>query len=238
MEGPDREGRGLHGSAPAVIRPPRTRPRMVPRVQELVVILLGSLLCLTVPAHGQAPRLSGGDGNFLEWMGLEAGVILAYDMGGIYSCPRVGDPVTIDGRRYAPIGKFDWQGPERVRVPLDGSISLAPPPAETAVSVYDSLFYSNWLMWSHTLDFALNAFTDRDGWVAVGHPDSLPRYLLYRWCTHCDDAGSTVLLEKGKGIVWMTWDSYLGRSRIKQVERSLCCEDATECGSRSSRDRQ
>lgn len=220
----DREGRRVHERTTAVIRFPPSRCGIRTRIQELFTIILGLPLCLAVPAHGQAPQLPGEEGtNLLEWMGHEPGDVLAYDMGGIFSCPRVGDPITIDGRRYAPIEEFEWQGPLRVLIPLDGSVSLAPPPAETAEFVFDSLFFSTSLKLSHSLDFALNAFTDRDGWVAVvEQPDSPPRYLLYRWCTECDDAGTTVLLERGKGILWMTWDSYMGRGRIIGTDESAC----------------
>jgi len=162
-------------------------------------------------------------------MGYEPGEVLAFVVGGERICTRVGDPLTIGEARYVPIEGLDWPGLARVLVPLDGSVSLwAPPPADSLPIAIEGLTPPSELTWVRSLVYAFNPPALHDGWFAVGEADSSPRYLVHRWCSACMDTGTTVVLGRRMGILWVEWTTFSGPERMVPARLEICTgpEDA------------
>jgi len=175
----------------------------MPRSRIVLPPLLGACT-LALLALGAAPA-AGQDSSppsLLAWMGLEEGdtmVFAASDGGRI--CVTVGAPRRIGDRAFAPLFGLTWPGlasDSRILVPLDGTLGLAvdrtPGPGPNAES-----------------------FLEPDGWRA-GTDWRAAETLVYSSCPLCVDAGTTVVLEKGHGIVSISRQSIVGPTSLTRVE--------------------
>ncbi|HUP00946.1 MAG TPA: hypothetical protein VM737_05425 [Gemmatimonadota bacterium] len=168
------------------------------------------------PGTARAPELFG-DETLLEWLGLVPGEMLAFiDGRGERVCVRVGEPVRLGGRAWVPLQALPWPGlptDSQVLLPLDGSLMLGvirtpgprphvepliPGPLAGPDAGPDSLPF---------LADAGPVWTGRvhlsDGWHAIGGSPESPEALLYTWCSHCMDARTKVLFERGRGIAFV-----------------------------------
>ncbi len=159
--------------------------------------VLSLLALISVPARAQAPAR-----NLLAWMGLEAGDTMVFETSeGGRICVTVGPPRRIGDREFAPLFGLTWPGlasDSRILVPLDGALGFAvdrtPGPRPTA-----------------------EPFLARGGWRTGADWREAER-LVYSSCPLCVDAGTTVVLERGKGIVSIARQSLVGPSSLIRVE--------------------
>jgi hypothetical protein len=174
----------------------------MPRSRIAFPPLLG-ISVLALLALGAAPA-AGQDSSppsLLAWMGLEEGDTMAFaasDGGRI--CVTVGAPRRIGDRSFAPLFGLTWPGlasDSRILVPLDGTLDLAvdrtPGPRPSAES-----------------------FLEPDGW-RTGTDWRAAETLVYSSCPLCVDAGTTVVLEKGHGIVSISRQSIVGPTSLTRV---------------------
>ena len=170
------------------------------RIFPLPVLAAGVVACLALaaaPAAGQGfPTPS-----LLAWMGLEEGDTMAFaasDGGRI--CVTVGAPRRIGDREFSPLFGLTWPGlasDSRILVPLDGTLGFAvdrtPGPRPSAES-----------------------FLGPGGW-RTGADWRAAQTLVYSSCPLCVDAGTTVVLEKGHGIVSISRQSIVGPTSLTRV---------------------
>lgn len=175
--------------------------------------LLGAC-ALALLALGAAPA-AGQDSSppsLLAWMGLEEGDTMAFAAsGGGRICVTVGAPRRIGDRAFAPLFGLTWPGlasDSRILVPLDGTLGLAvdrtPGPRPSAES-----------------------FLEPDGW-RTGADWRSAETLVYSSCPLCVDAGTTVILEKGHGIVSISRQSIVGPTSLIRIEGG--CAERDEVG--------
>ena len=173
---------------------PRSRVALPPLFG---VCVLAFLALGAAPAAGQ----DSSNPSLLAWMGLEEGDTMAFatsDGGRI--CVTVGAPRRIGDRAFAPLFGLAWPGlasDSRILVPLDGTLGLAvdrtPGPRPSAES-----------------------FLEPDGW-RTGPDWRAAETLVYSSCPLCVDAGTTVVLEKGHGIVSISRQSIVGPTSLTRV---------------------
>ena len=173
-------------------------------------LLLVALLASAAPAAGQVARVPGG-GTLLEWMGLEPGDSFVLEGPGGRSCVTVGAPFRAEGGRWAPLRGLPWPGlasDSRIVVPLDGALDLAvvrtPGPRPRPVSLLPAGAHAGWS-------------------IGAGGKDD-PDVLVYRHCAMCSDAGTTVILERGRGIRSIAITTIAGTETLARVDDALCAE--------------
>lgn len=174
---------------------PRSRIALPPLLGACVLALLA---LGAAPAAGQdsLPR------SLLAWMGLEEGDTMAFEASdGGRICVTVGAPRRIGDREFSPLFGLTWPGlasDSRILVPLDGTLGFAvdrtPGPRPSAES-----------------------FLEPDGW-RTGADWRAAETLVYSSCPLCVDAGTTVVLEKGHGIVSISRQSIVGPTSLTRVE--------------------
>jgi hypothetical protein len=165
------------------------------RVSALV--LLAVLALSATPARAQVP-----DPSLLAWMGLEEGDTMAFEgSDGGRICVTVGAPRRMGDREFAPLYGLTWPGfasDSRILVPLDGtlgfSVDRTPGPRPSA-----------------------EPFLEPGGWRAGADWRAAER-LVYSSCPLCVDAGTTVVLEKGNGIVSISRQSIVGPTSLTRIE--------------------
>jgi hypothetical protein len=191
------------------------------------------LIVLTVslpqPALAQG-RVPGGT-TLLDWLGLEPGEHLTY-MGDSSEpmCVEVGGPITLDGRRYAPLMGISWPGlasDGQVFLPLDGTLGIG----VIRGPVLDPAEGFDWLLPPLTTRFVQRSQLAHpgalpgDGWYAIGEEPSDPFALLYVWCQTCSDAGTYVWMEKGRGITRIEERTIAGPQRLELVAEGCESDD-------------
>lgn len=199
-------------------------------------LLITALFCLLTPAAGVAQATDPLMGmSLLEWMGLEPGQTQVFVADGERLCVTVEEPRSIDGRSYAELRGLRWPGlasDSRVLVPLDGTIGLSmiatpgPRPRPRAL-----LAPPDTLRWGLPPGAKPGVLTDpslpiprvEDGWYVLGPRDD-PRQLVHVSCSMCSDAGTRVVLEKGRGIRSVTTTTIVGTETLRRDDDSLCAE--------------
>lgn len=201
----------------------------VTRILPSILVLLA---LSATPALSQGPRVPGG-GSLLEWMGLEPGESLVYEIDGKRTCVTVGEPFRIDGRSFAALTGLEWPGlasDSRILVPLDGSLSLAviatpgPRPNSAVLVPAPETIPS----WAGTVEAATSSGSE--GWFAAAGSRDEPRFLVHTWCEACMDAGTTVVLERGKGIRSVTRTTIAGPETLRRIDDEFCAERQREGG--------
>jgi hypothetical protein len=135
-------------------------------------------------------------------MGLEQGDAMAFESSeGARICVTVGPPRRIGDREFAPLFGLTWPGfasDSRILVPLDGtlgfSVDRTPGPRPSA-----------------------EPFLEPGGW-RTGVDWREAETLVYSSCPLCVDAGTTVVLEKGNGIVSISRQTIVGPTSLTRVE--------------------
>ena len=171
------------------------------------------------------------DATLLEWLGLEQGEHLTYvGDSGEQVCVEVGGPITLGGRRYAPLMHMPWPGlasDSQVFLPLDGTLGVG----VIRGPVLDPDEGFDWLLpplaprFLERVELAHPGAVPGDGWYAIGETPSDPFALLYVWCNACSDAGTYVWMEKGRGITRIEEITFAGRRRLELVGEG-CPADA------------
>lgn len=204
-----------------------------------VIPALALAAVLAFPTAASAQTLLEGR-DFLDWMGLDPGDTLVFQDGDAQRCVTVREPRTIRGRRYAEMRGLMWPGlasDSRILVPLDGSVGFSviatpgprPNPVpliETATSFISGAPPSGELD-GPRLPAPKEPVTKRlaaDGWYAVGGLPGDPARLVYVRCSWCMDAGTRVVLDRGRGIRSITTTTIVGTSMLTRVEGASCAE--------------
>lgn len=195
-----------------------------------------ALVCLLAPVPGRAQALDLLEGrSLLEWMGLEPGETQVFRSDGERLCVTVEAPLSVDGRAYAELRGLRWPGlasDSRVLIPLDGTIGLSmiatPGPRPRPRPLLAS---ADTLRWGVPPGTTPGPLTDpslpiprvEDGWYVLGPRDD-PRTLVHVWCAVCSDAGTRVVLEKGRGIRSVTTTTIAGTETLRRDDDSMCAE--------------
>lgn len=210
----------------------RFRASGVSRGVNRFAIALLLLFLAAAPASAQQPGAPGGD-SLLEWMGLEPGESLVYEIDGKRTCVTVDDPLEIGGRRYAPLRGLEWPGmasDSRILVPLDGALELSTiatpgfrPHPWPLLSRPDSA-----LAWVADLDALRPTVESR--WIAVGGEREDPRFLVHTWCSTCMDAGTRVVLERGRAVRSVSRTTIAGTTTLRRVDDVMCADKPKDAG--------
>jgi hypothetical protein len=174
-------------------------------ISALVVLAL--LALSAAPARAQVPGAS-----LLAWMGLEEGDAMAFESSdGGRICVTVGPPRRIGDREFAPLFGLTWPGfasDSRILVPLDGtlgfSVDRTPGPRPSA-----------------------EPFLEPGGWW-TGADWRAAETLVYSSCPLCVDAGTTVILEKGNGIVSISRQTIVGPTSLTRIEGGCAEREGVE----------
>lgn len=191
----------------------------------MTTILVGMAL-LALPAAAPAQAVVPGGGSLLAWLGLTPGDRLTYaTTEGERACVDVGDPLQLGGRSYAPLVGLPWPGlatDSQVFVPLDGTLGIGvirTPSLRPAEAL-------DWLLGPITPirllrgDLADPGAMPVDGWYAIGDSPDDPSSLVYVACRVCEDAGTYVQMERGRGITKIEERTIAGPRRLVLVGRS------------------
>src|SRR5687767_1364332 len=92
------------------------------------LVLFVLALAIALPRSLRAQQSIPGGASLLEWLGLEQGEHLTYiGDSGEPVCVEVGGPITLGGRRYAPLMHMPWPGlasDSQVFLPLDSTLGV------------------------------------------------------------------------------------------------------------------
>lgn len=209
------------------------------RARAATLVAAGLLALAPVRAGAQEPPPVPGGADLLEWMGLEPGASLVFEASdGERRCVTVGEPRGVDGRPWAPLVGLEWPGlasDSRVVVPLDGSLELGvvatpgprPHVRPLLAGPLRSALPAGWSAEALLDPAAPLSAPGADGWYALG-PADRPDLLVHVECAACVDAGSRVVLGRGRGVLSIVRTTIAGTESLRRVPGGCAEREADE----------
>lgn len=177
-----------------------------------------------IPAPETGPPVPAGQ-SLVEWVGWESGQTVSFqDSRGERYCVRVGRPRQLQGRTWIPLQGLPWPtlaSDSQILLPDDGTLGIAvirtPGPRPFVEPLHDSLPRTLRFMEGTTPDQA-RALELEDGWYSFGNSAGAPTTLVYVWCDLCEDEGTIVRFDRGRGLIGIKETTGPGTEKLFLVD--------------------